>query len=166
MRTTDRKLYVVHPRKRDRRSMNESDASAALLTLAEIAIGLVGFAGLILAVTRRTSSMSRIEVFRLQELVRAGLGAVALALLPVGALLLGARGPTLWRSFSDAHVLVVVAGAFPLVAKEIRHTPPEERDRTLPLVTYGFGAVCVLVQGSNLLGWPFPPLQAGISSES
>ena len=89
--------------------MNESDAVGALLTLAEIGIGLVGFAGLILAVTRRASTMSRIEVVQLRELIRAGLGVLALAFVPVGALLVGATGPTLWRTASRNSVL---------------HTPP------------------------------------------
>ncbi len=80
--------------------MSDSEAIGALLTLAEIGIGLVGFAGLVLAVTRRQSKMSRGDVIQLRELVRAGLGAVALALLPVGALLVGATGPSLWRWFS------------------------------------------------------------------
>ena len=136
--------------------MNESEAAGALLTLAEIGIGLVGFAGLVLAVTRRTSTMSRNEVVQLRELVRAGLGAAALALVPVGALLLGATGPTLWRTASGVHVLIVVGGAFPVVAYEVRRILPEDREPTLQAVTYGFGAVCVLVQGSNLIGWPFP----------
>ena len=136
--------------------MNESEAAGALLTLAEIGIGLVGFAGLILAVTRRTSAMSRIEAIQLRELVRAGLGAVALALIPVGALLIGATGPPLWRLASAVHVLVVAAGTFPLIAGEVRSIPPENRDRTLPVVTYGFGSICVLVQGTNVLGWPLP----------
>lgn len=135
--------------------MSESEAAGALLTLAEIGIGLVGFAGLILAVTRRTSSMSRIEVLQLQELVRAGLGAAALALVPVGAMLVGASGPALWRTASGIHVLIVAAGAFPMIAYELRRIPRAERAPTLPAVTYGLGSVCVLIQGANVVGWPF-----------
>lgn len=135
--------------------MSEPEAAGALLTLAEIGIGLVGFAGLILAVTRRRSSMSRIEVIQLRELVRAGLGAAALALVPVGAMLLGAAGSTLWRTASGIHVLIVAAGAFPMIALEIRRIPPAERDPTLPAVTYGFGLLGILIQGANVVGWPF-----------
>ena len=144
--------------------MSDSDAIGALLTLAEIGIGLVGFAGLVLAVTRRHSKMSRSEVIELRELVRAGLGGVALALFPVGALLLGATGPSLWRWASAIHVLIIVGGVFGTVALAIRRTPVEGRDPTLPLITYGLGSVGVLVQGANVLSWPFPVSAGGYFS--
>ena len=98
--------------------------------------------------------MSRSEAYQLRELVRAGLGAVVLALVPVGALLIGATGPALWRWASGVHTLMIV-GAFAMVVWEFRGAEADERDSATSRITYLLGMTGMVLQGGNALGWPF-----------
>lgn len=141
--------------------MIEGSASDALLTLAEVAVGLVGFTGIVLALTRGDTAVSASEALQLKELIRGGLAGVGLALLPVGAELAGAGGPALWRTVSAAHVVLVLVGPWFILTRQIRGLPAAERDAALYFCNFVVAPLVVLFQLGNALGWPFPP-NAGV----
>jgi hypothetical protein len=65
--------------------------SDAFLTLAEIGVGLAGFAGIALALTRRDAPLTSGQAIFVRELILNSLAVVFLALLPVGLNLLASQ---------------------------------------------------------------------------
>lgn len=135
----------------------ESASSEALLTLAEVAVGLVGFTGIVLALTRRDSPVPPGELLQLKELIRGGLAGVGLALLPAGAELAGFSGPGLWRTLSGLHMALIVVGPWVLVTRAIVALPASERDTVLYVCTYGIASAVFAVQLANVVGRPLQP---------
>jgi len=83
-----------------------------LLTLAEIAVALAGFAGLIVAISgRRGSSVdeARLNLQLLKNVLGASFMAAAFALLPVALLSMGTDPKSAWRGSAG-----VLAAALPL----------------------------------------------------
>jgi hypothetical protein len=94
--------------------MTDTAAFDALIGLAQVATGLVGFSALVLAVTGDSKPLTAQERFQLGEMIQAGLAVVALAFVPVGLSLFGVGGGWLWRTASGLHLAIMVAGLDPL----------------------------------------------------
>ena len=80
------------------------DGAEALTTVAQIAVGLAGFAGIAIAFNRRPGELTALEGYRLILLFATSFGALFLALLPFGLQLLGMPAPALWRLSSALFV--------------------------------------------------------------
>ena len=85
----------------------------ALSTIAEIALGLAGFSGVVVVLGRQPGSFSEVEAGRLALLLVSSIGAMFLALLPLSLAPLGLGDALLWRisaatftAFGFAHWLV------------------------------------------------------------
>jgi len=78
-----------------------------LLTTAEIAIALAGFASLISVIGRRPSDVSRATgSLRLRLMLEVSFRNAAFALLPLPFLQIAPSDPTLWRIFSGLYLVV------------------------------------------------------------
>lgn len=136
--------------------MNDSDAVTAFLTLAEVGVGFVGFAGIVLAITRPNLPLSPGQAVQVREVIRTGLAAVGLALLPTGVAFAGFHGPSLWRGLSAFHVALTCAALIG-VTREYRQLEVSERDVPVFAVNYALAASALLLQFLNATGWVFVP---------
>ena len=85
------------------------EATEVLTLIAEIGIALAGFTAVVTVVGRPPGPLSALEAFRLSQLLALSLGAVALALLPLGLYHLGIDAPRLWQ-ISSAAMAILGAG--------------------------------------------------------
>ena len=69
----------------------------ALSTIAEIALGLAGFSGVVVVLGRQPGAFSRVEAGRLVLLLVSSIGAMFLALLPLSLAPLELSDSLLWR---------------------------------------------------------------------
>lgn len=88
--------------------------SETLLTIAELAVALAGFASLVSVIGRRQDERSRaIDSFRLQSMLEVALRYAALALVPLPFLQLAATSPMVWRLSSGLYLVsTVIYGVF------------------------------------------------------
>ena len=87
------------------------DGPDALTTIAEVALGLAGFSGVVVVLGRQPGAFTRVEVGRLIVLLMSSLGAMFFALLPFALSPLGLSDSAVWRIsgallaiFATAHI--------------------------------------------------------------
>ena len=76
----------------------------ALSTIAEIALGLAGFSGVVVVLGRQPGTFSSVEAGRLVLLLASSIGAMFLALLPLSLAPLGLSESVLWRTSAGTFV--------------------------------------------------------------
>ena len=146
-------------------------APDALLTLAEIALGLAGFTGVIVVFGRDPNApLQGVDAYRVARMLSASLGGLFFSLLPEGMLATGLAPTTTWRAGSLLLLgYLVVAGRSALVGT--RALEPEQRAyldvrylRAVPVLLGGVG----LMLGLNVLGvwWSpgYPAFYFGVLS--
>ena len=119
-----------------------------LLTIAEIAIALAGFASLISVIGRRTSEHARATgSLRLRLMLEVSFRNAAFALLPLPFIGLGPSDETLWRTFSGIYLVVTTIH----VTMRVRSAEADsERLLGSPsLIVFGFTVVASV---ANVLG--------------
>ena len=119
-----------------------------LLTIAEIAIALAGFASLISVIGRRSSDTARaIGSLRLRLMLETSFRNAAFALLPLPFVQIAHSDPMLWRIFSGLYLVVTtIHVAIRLRTGDAR----SERLLTFPsLILFG---ITVLASVANVLG--------------
>jgi hypothetical protein len=103
------------------------DRADALLSVAEISLALAGFGGIFLALTQdRSRPRGPADSYRLVLLLSTALAALALSLVPVLLLSLGASERWMW-SLSSALSAAVLLGAQVLALRARRRHPEEIR---------------------------------------
>jgi len=133
------------------------EGSEVLLTLAEIAIGLAGFSGVVVAFsqTRRFPPEDRV---RFLMLIGGTFSVVVLAFVPFLMLYAGRVGPEIWR-WSSAVFLLVWLVAAPLTRKGrsiiLKYGTPAPGWSVASIFLLGISAV--LAQIGNLFAWPYSP---------
>ena len=122
--------------------------SDTLLTIAELAVALAGFASLVSVIGRRRNDASRVaDSFRLRMMLEVSFRNAAFALLPLPFLQIVPSDPIVWRISSGLY-LVATAGhvIFRLRTNEV----PGERSLSHPmLVLFAFTIVASV---ANVLG--------------
>jgi hypothetical protein len=111
-----------------------------LEVIAQIALGLAGFAGVMIALAHPSGGFNPVERFRLRALIYASFGAMFLAIIPFAVF----GGP--WSEATSWRVLGVVMAAYtgaglldlPRRAFRLRRVDPEQFP--LPLVVVQLGA--------------------------
>ena len=125
-----------------------------LSTIAEVALGLAGFTGVLVVLGRRPGRFSAAEAFRLVVLLVGSLSALFLSLVPLVLHDFGLAGAHLWRVSSGLMAAsVVCSGAF--LARPIARFRGSKSEAYSPWVLGSLvtGAVIVLVaQVVNLTG--------------
>lgn len=130
------------------------EASDELLTIAELAIGLAGFSGVVVAFTQR-GELRAADRYRFIALFSQALSVVFLAFVPLGFHHAGQVAPTVWTASSAVMLLVWVFTAWLL---RVRLMPEFSDDERLPKysvgVIWGIGILNPLLQSANVIGWP------------
>ena len=98
-----------------------------LAIIAEVAIGLAGFSGVMIVLTRSSGEFSPPERFRLKVLVFSSMGPIFLALIPFAVLDSGWSQETSWRVLGFVVAIYGFAGlvSFPTAAYQLRRDYPE-----------------------------------------
>jgi hypothetical protein len=135
--------------------MIDSAAFDALVGLAQVATGLVGFSALVLAVTGESTPLNAQQRFQLREMISSGLAVVALAFVPVSLSLFGVGGDWVWRSASGVH-LAVMAVAYVVIGRQLARIPAPESDAQMRVFAQVTLVAIVLLHLSNIVGWPWP----------
>jgi hypothetical protein len=133
------------------------DLPDAFLTLAEIGVGLAGFSGIALALTRRDAPLTPAQAVFVRELILNSLAVIFLALLPVGLGLIEMQGSTVWRSLSGLHAAIVILVAWPSLYLQVRRVEFADRDPIIYAVIVALQAATVVVQLLNCAGTFFTP---------
>lgn len=126
--------------------------SDAFLTLAELGVGLAGFSGIALALTRRNASLTPGQALFVRELILNSLAVIFLALLPVGLHLVEQGTETSWRSLSGFHAALIVGVAWPSLFVQVRRLEPSDRDPAVYVVTVLIQSMTAVLQLLNSTG--------------
>jgi uncharacterized membrane protein YbhN (UPF0104 family) len=126
-----------------------------LETIAQIAIGLAGFTGVIVSFATQPERWTAVDRARLYLMLASSIAVLFLALLPLALAALGLQPAMLWRVSSAALLLasvaVVVGFASRLRGLDLRRRREFAPAIYLPLVT---GTLANLaVQAANVAGW-------------
>lgn len=137
------------------------DPSDMLSTVAEIALGLAGFTGVLVVLGRQPGRLSPAGAFRLTVLLIGSLSALFLALIPLALHDSGLSGSVLWRvsSLVMAGSILATGGLLVRPVRRFRRGESESYNPTI-LVLITTGAVLVfiaqMVNASGVLGGPSP----------
>jgi len=97
-----------------------------LLTIAQTALGIAGFSGVMSAFMKRPGKLTAVETYRVAVLLGVSFGAMFLAFLPLVLDALGSAGSQLWAQASAtmAAFSFVMLSVFLLASRRIsRHAP-------------------------------------------
>lgn len=133
------------------------EGGPVLLTLAEIAVGLAGFSGVVAAFSR-TRDFPPEDRVRFLMLVGSTFFVILLALVPFLFDLGGMTESGIWR-WSSGIWLLGFAGCIPLLAAGRRIII--RRGRPAPgwslLLVFALSLAAAMAQVGNVLGWPYTP---------
>jgi hypothetical protein len=135
------------------------EGSDALSGLAEVAIGITGFAAIALVLIRSRDSLPPNILLVIRTMIVNGVFIAFLALFP-WVLASGTLPPTeVWRWSSGVFVFGVLFVVMPVYAREQRALGPlpDTGLLRLSLVTWGLAGLMLLVHVANLFGWPLSP---------
>ncbi len=135
------------------------EGSEALSALAEIAIGIAGFAAITLVLSRNRDSLSPELLFVIRTMIVNSMLTAFLALFPwvlQSATLLRSE---VWRWSSAAWVLFVLFVVWPVYIREQRALAlrADAGVFRLAVVGWGLGGLAMVVHCANVFGWPLDP---------
>ncbi len=133
--------------------------------VAELALGLAGFTGVLVVLGRQPGRFSPAEAFRLSVLLAGAISALFLSLVPMVLADLGLDGPSLWRMTSIIASACLATTAL-LLRRPLHAFRQAGSDAYSPLVLYGLGIGAILafcLQLANAVGWPWSPSPGPIS---
>ena len=135
------------------------EASDTLLTLAEVSLGLAGFAGIVVLFGRGPGALPPADSLRLALLVGASLGTLFLSLIPIALSFVGVAEPELWQ-WSSAIMVAVAVPAHLFGLSHVRRNAAELFE-VVPFYLIAIAAVAFLAnliaQICNALGVGWPP---------
>ena len=131
------------------------DPSDTLLTIAEIAIAVVGFAGI--AFVLRVGSPKPINLFRLQLMVESSVLAVVFSFLPIFLLSMALPENTVWSASSAILGVATPLYVATILIRQTRRFGAALLPETLIADTTTLGATCIVtvVLFLNVMGWAF-----------
>lgn len=86
------------------------DISSALLALAQVAVGLIGFSSVLIALSGEPSSWSALDTYRITGMLASSIALLLLSLLPFVLLFLGVEEQIVWRLATGAVAVLLVIG--------------------------------------------------------
>jgi hypothetical protein len=135
------------------------EGSDALSALAEVAIGIAGFAAIALVLSRSRDSLSPDILLVVRTMIVNAVFVAFLALFP-WVLVSGTLPPTeVWRWSSGVFVFGVIFVVSPVYIREQRALGPLQDTglARLSLVNWSLAGLMLLVHVANLFGWPLSP---------
>lgn len=143
-------------------SLTDSDV---LQTIAEIAIALTGFTGVVAFLGQRARGEWRaVDLFRFNQLLGGSLAALLFSFTPILLFRLGAPEMVLWRA-SSGLIATYIVGAFLLANRAIRRLPKAERVEIAPmalLIVQVLGAAVLSLQLLSAAGVVYPGRSAPV----
>jgi len=135
------------------------DAFDTLLTLAEVSLGLAGFAGIVVVFGRGRGVLAPADSFRLLALVGCSLGTLFLSLISIALRAVGVPEPGLWQ-WSSAMLLALAVPAHLFAFARLRRDAAEILEvvpiRLVPLGAFAF-LFNFVAQICNALGVGWSP---------
>ena len=108
--------------------------SDLLQTIAEVAVAILGFTGVVAFLGQRAQGAWRtVDLFRLNQLLAAGIAALLFAFLPILLFKLGASESATWR-ISSGLMAVYFGGALFVSRSAIRNLPETEGSEIVPWI--------------------------------
>ena len=124
------------------------DGADALTTIAEVAVGLAGFSGVVAVLGRQPGEFSRVEAGRLVVLLLSSLGALFFALIPFALFPLGLNPVSVWRTtsglvavFALSHIAISYTEL-----RRVRREAPEIYSRSVAGTHFTILVVVLLLQ--------------------
>ncbi len=133
-------------------------ASDELLTIAELAVALAGFSGVVVAFAHQ-GKLTTLDRWRFAGLLLLSMGAAVIAFVPSLLHFLGLTGPALWRGSSVAYLVVAVLflTLFTPRLRRISQGLADVTPRPFLVVNIGLTVLTYASQLSNAVGWPYSP---------
>ena len=131
------------------------DYFEGLQTIAEVAVGIAGFGGIIVTITRNRDEWESWDEIRIWGVLVPSISVVLLALLPLGLSSAGLTSDALWRVASG---IMVAAGALSFLAFGWRFSTTLAEGPLHPVlgrVLAGGSVLNLLCQASNAVGLGF-----------
>ncbi len=128
------------------------EGSDELLTIAELAVGLAGIAGLVVAFTHH-GSLFPTDRYRFIVLFSQALFVAILAFVPFGFHHAGKVGPALWSASSGVMVVLWVCSAW-WVGVHLRPDSLPDLPKAFLVALVGPAIFSLLLQIANFVGWP------------
>ena len=126
--------------------------------LAEVAVGVAGFGSIAIVLVRDRAGWQSADFFRTAALLLSSLGALFLALLPIGLATTELATEWIWRSSSLIMSAYIIAFSTILLRWRQRHLDPEHWfGPVLFAVVSVTSAINLLAQVMNFVGLPFSP---------
>ena len=128
-----------------------------LQIVAEVSLGLAGFTGVVLFLTREPGRWHAFDSVRIFGLLTVSLATLVLSILPFGLAYAGLEGSALWRS-SSAAAFLILAPVIVAWLDRTRRLTPDERGSFRPAVFVVLAAghvLALLVQALNALAIGF-----------
>ncbi len=136
------------------------EVASTLEVLAEIAIAIAGFSGVVSALSIRTSQWSNLDKIRLRLLLQASFATVLFSLLPLILFSTTLLNPTIWVIASSAWLIYMGVSTIPFVVRAIRKagSAPDRIGRPMVALFFGMVGSVVVVQVLNVAilrtAWP------------
>ncbi len=133
------------------------DAASAVLTIAELALTLAGFAGVVVAFSQRDGLVA-IDRWRFAGVLFLGVGTATIAFVPSLLLQFGVEGSTSWRYSSVVLFAAVLAFFvfFLLRVQKVSRGQGARPPRTALHTVFALTLLNIALQLSNAVGWPMP----------
>ncbi len=129
------------------------EASDELLTIAELAIGIAGFSGIVVAFSHRRG-LRETDRWRFITLFLLAMLALILAFVPFGFHHAGQAGPALWKG-SSAVMLVFSIGVTWFVLARVPEFPIEQQlSKPFSAAIWGTAILRNSLEVANVVGWP------------
>ena len=131
----------------------------SLTSIAEFAIALAGFSGIVVALGKQPGRWAPADRVRLLNVLLYAFTAGFMAYLPMGLAHAGLAGSLLWRVSSAGFLCVFLLGGV-FITVNLRGLPDEVRILLNPIVFWAsviFGIIVILAQLLNILGIGFQP---------
>lgn len=124
------------------------DSTDALTTIAEVAVGLAGFSGVVVVLGRQPGEFTRVEAGRLVVLLMSSLGALFFALLPFALFPLGLDTSTVWRIAAGLVAILALShlGVSYSELRRVRNEAPEVYSRVVASVHFSILFAVLLLQ--------------------
>ncbi len=135
------------------------EAEGILTTLAEVAIAIAGFSGIVVALQNRALVWSETDKMRFSMLLQVSFEGVAFSLIPIVLYLMHLSEPLVWR-WSSGLWLVCIAGMLAYRARQVLRVAAPGADTSNAVWGFIFVIFCasVLLQVANvawlLASWP------------
>ncbi len=136
------------------------EAASTLQVLAEIAIAIAGFSGVVTALSIRTSQWTDLDKIRLRVLLQASFATALFSLLPLILFSTTLLNPTIWVIASSAWLIYMGVSTIPFVVRGIRKagSAPDRLGRPMVALFLGIVGSVFVVQVLNVAilrtAWP------------